>query len=196
MKATKPKIFGLILAGGRSQRMGRDKALLEFHGVPQIEFVHRLLQKHCSKVFLSKRIDQETYNQFDFINDSEEFSGHGPLAGILSAMKKYPNADWMVVACDLPFITDETLQTLLCQRDQEKQATAFISTHDGLPEPLCAIWHGHAYASILKLFNDGIHCPRKVLIKSNTHLLKQKDPRWLDNINTPQEYEETKNIKI
>ncbi len=112
----------------------------------------------------------------------------GPLGGILSAMKEYPDADWLVLACDLPFITDETIQTLLDMRDPQKTATAFISTQDALPEPLCAIWEGHAYDSILKLFNEGIHCPRKVLIKSNTHLLKQNNPHWLDNINTPEEY--------
>jgi molybdopterin-guanine dinucleotide biosynthesis protein A len=195
MKATKPKIFGLILAGGFSRRMGQDKALLEFHGKPQVEYVYDLLKQYCEEVFLSKRKDQASYKNFDCIDDAPEFSNHGPLGGILSAMKKYPNADWLVIACDLPFISDETIQTLLTLRDPQKTATAFISTHDDLPEPLCAIWEGHAYGPILKLFNDGIHCPRKVLIKSNTHLLKQNDPRWLDNINTPEEYEQIKNEK-
>jgi len=192
MKATKPKIFGLILAGGYSRRMGRDKAYLKFHGKPQIEHIFDLLKKCCVKIFLSKRKDQKAYKHYDCINDAPEFSNHGPLGGILSAMKEYPNADWLVIACDLPFITDETIQTLLALRDPQKTASAFISTQDALPEPLCAIWEGHAYGSILKLFNDGIHCPRKILIKSNAHLLKPNDPHWLDNINTPQEYEEIK----
>ena len=195
MKATKPKIFGLILAGGYSRRMGQDKALLEFHGKPQIEHVHDLLQKSCSKVFLSKRGDQKPYKDIDSINDSHEFQ-MWTLGGILSAMKEYPDAAWLVVACDLPFITEETIQTFLTHRDTQKTATAFISTHDALPEPLCAIWEGHAYESILKLFKEGIHCPRKVLIKSNAHLLKQADPHWLDNINTVREYEQLKNTKF
>ena len=194
MKATKPKIFGLILAGGYSRRMGQDKALLEFHGKPQIEYVFDLLQKFCSKVFLSKRKDQSGHKHITGINDSPEFAGHGPLGGILSAMKEYPDANWLVVACDLPFITTDTIQTLLAIRDPQKTATAFISTQDDLPEPLCAIWQGHAFHSILKLFNEGIHCPRKVLIKSNTHLIKQTNPHWLDNINTPQEYEQLKSL--
>ncbi len=190
MKATKPKIFGLILAGGYSRRMGRDKALLEINGKPQVEHVFDLLQKYCLKVFLSKRADQKSYKNIASINDTDEFSGHGPLGGILSAMKEHPDANWLIIACDLPFITEKTIQTLLELRDPQKQATAFISSQDGLPEPLCAVWEGHAYGPILKLFNEGIHCPRKVLIKSDTHLLKQNDPHWLDNINTPQEYEQ------
>ncbi len=192
MKATKPKIFGLILAGGFSRRMGQDKALLQFHGLPQVEFIFDLLQEFCPQVFLSKRADQKTYKDIAFINDSNEFSNHGPLGGILSAMKEHPDASWLVVACDLPFINKETIQTLLTQRDPSKTVTAFISTQDALPEPLCAIWERQAYASILKLFNEGIHCPRKILIKSNTHLLKQSNPHWLDNVNTPQEYEQIK----
>jgi molybdenum cofactor guanylyltransferase len=195
MKATKPKIFGLILAGGYSRRMGQDKACLEFHGKPQIEYLFDLLQKYCVEVFSSKRTDQKSYKNIPSINDSSEFSGHGPLGGILSAMKEHPGADWLVIACDLPFITESTIETLLNHRDPQKIATAFISTQDTLPEPLCAIWEGHAYAPILKLFNEGIHCPRKILIKNDPHLLKQTDPHWLDNINTLKEYEQLKSQK-
>ena len=190
MKVIKPKIFGLILAGGFSRRMGQDKALLKFHAKPQIEHVFDLLQKYCVEVFLSKRADQSSYKNFAFINDNAQFSNHGPLGGILSAMTEYPDASWLVLACDLPFITDETVQSLLIQRDASKMATAFISTQDALPEPLCTIWENHAFESILKLFKEGIHCPRKILIKSNAHLIKQSNPHWLDNINTPQEYEQ------
>jgi len=173
--------------------MGQDKTLFEFNGKPQVEYIYDLLQSYCSKVYLSKRTDQKSYKDIAFINDSHEFSNQGPLGGILSAMKACPDASWLVLACDLPFITDDTIQTLVNNRNPQKQATAFISTQDTLPEPLCAIWEGHAYNSILKLFNEGAHCPRKVLIKSNTHLLKQSNPHCLDNINTPQEYNLAKN---
>ena len=106
MNAIKPKIFGLILAGGYSRRMGQDKALLDFHGKAQVEHIYGLLQKYCASVFLSKRSDQDTYKNLAYIDDSSEFSHHGPLGGILSAMKKYPQADWLVMACDLPFISE------------------------------------------------------------------------------------------
>jgi len=196
MKVTKPKIFGLILAGGHSRRMGQDKALLEFHGKPQIEYVHDLLVKYCDRVFLSKRSDQNPYKNLPFIDDSSEFANQGPLGGILSAMKEHPQVSWLIVACDLPNINEEALQTLLKNRDPKKIASAFISTQDSLPEPLFAVWEGHAFEPILKLFNEGIHCPRKILIKSNTALLEQKNPQWLDNINTPQEFEKLKKIKF
>jgi len=189
MKATNTKINGLILAGGYSKRMGSDKALLEFHGKPQIEYIFELLQKYCGEVFLSKRQNQVIYGNIPYINDIGEFIDQGPLGGILSAMTSLPQSSWLVLACDLPFVNDETIQSLINQRDGQKIATAFISSSpDALPEPLCAIWEGHSYHHILKLFNEGIHCPRKILIKSDVKLVPQANPRWLDNINTPQEY--------
>jgi len=175
--------------------MGRDKALLEFHGLPQIEYIDGLLRTFCGEVFLSQREDQKPYKNIPFITDAPEFSGQGPTGGILSAMRKYPDVSWLVLACDLPFVTDETIQTILNLRNAQKTATAFISSSDGLPEPLCALWEGHAYRPVLKLFNEGIHCPRKILIKSDTCLLKQTNPHWLDNVNTPQEYEQVKSFK-
>jgi molybdopterin-guanine dinucleotide biosynthesis protein A len=193
MKATKPKIFGLILAGGYSRRMGQDKGLLEIHGLPQIEHVYDLLEPFCSKVFLSKRPDQEAYKDIPFINDSSKYFNLGPIGGILSAMEEFPRNAWLVVACDLPFITAETIQTLLAHRDPEKMATAFISTQDGLPEPLCAVWERHAYAILLNSLRKGLHCPRKILIQDAPCLLNQHNPHWLDNINTFQEYQQVKN---
>lgn len=187
---TPQKLYGLILAGGFSKRMGQDKALLAYHGKPQIEWVHDLLTKYCEKVFLSKRSNQPTYKNVPFLDDRQEFQNLGPLGGILSAMKSYPEASWLIVACDLPFVTNETIKELLKRRHQQKLATAFKSSHDGLPEPLCAIWEGHGYPKILEFHAKNIHCPRKVLILSDIQLLEQKDPKWLDNINDQNEYQQ------
>ncbi len=192
MTQQKTKLHGLILAGGYSKRMGQDKALLEFHGMPQIEYVHGLLSRFCSKVFLSKRSNQKPYKRFLSIDDAPEFADQGPLGGILSAMTAYPGESWIVVACDLPFVEAATIKTLMAKRNLNKIATAFISTHDNLPEPLCTIWEGKSFDAIQKLFAEGIHCPRKILIKSDTHLIPQDNPRWLDNVNTPQELQQIK----
>ena len=192
MKATNPKINGLILAGGYSRRMGQDKALLKFNGKPQIENAYELLQKFCAHVFISIRNDQPvgaiSNHPNQYITDALEFTGHGPISGILSAMKEYPEANWLILACDLPFVTEETIETLIKNRDPQKTATAFLSSTDNLPEPLCAIWEGRSYNQILKLFQENIHCPRKILLKSTPKLIPQPNPKWLTNINTPEEY--------
>ena len=188
MNMEKNKLFGLILAGGHSKRMGQDKALLCYHGKPQVEYVRDLLEGVCAKVFVSGR----SYFGIPLIEDRPPFMDAGPLGGILSAMTTHPDASWLVMACDLPFVTKETIQYLIENRDPAKAATAFISTSDGLPEPLCAIWEANGFKAFLELFRKGLHCPRKTLIKTNTHLLIQQDPHWLDNVNTPQEYQQIK----
>ena len=179
-------VFGLVLAGGRSRRMGRDKALLERDGRSQLEHMQALLKRHVQRVFVSTRPDQADEperSRFEQIVD--RYDDLGPLAGILSAMETYPDADWLVVACDLPNVGDDTISHLLANRSAQHPFTAYVSSHDGLPEPLCAVWRSAGIDVIRDRLDEGIRCPRKILIRSDTHLIAQADPRWLDNVNTP-----------
>ncbi|MBF0489041.1 MAG: NTP transferase domain-containing protein [Candidatus Omnitrophica bacterium] len=183
-------LYGLILAGGFSKRMGQDKALLNYHGKPQIQHVHDLLESNCEKVFLSKRSDQSTYTNLISIDDDPGLLGIGPLGGILSAMKAYPEAAWLIMACDLPFITQEAVQELISCRSTHKMATAFKSIYNGLPEPLCAIWESTAYSKVLEFKDKGVYCPRQILINSDVCLIEQRNSRWLDNVNDLKEFKE------
>ena len=185
-------VFGLVLAGGESKRMGRDKALLERGGQSQLAFIVQLVAAHADRVFVSTRLDQKDdpeRRRFDQVVD--QYSDMGPLAGVLSAMEDFPDVDWLVVACDLPNISDETLAYLLANRSSDHPFTAFVSSHDGLPEPLCAIYRMESKSIVRQFADDGIHCPRKILIRSDTHLLEQLDPTSLDNINTPNDLAES-----
>ena len=139
----KQNLYGLVLAGGKSTRMKMDKSVLHYHGMTQIEFAIQLLQKYCDKVYVSNRKDQQEMQGHETaqqIHDQPEFSNMGPIGGILSAMTEYPDVPWLILACDLPFVTPEVLQTLIEKRDRSKIAMAYISSSDNLPEPLCAIW--------------------------------------------------------
>lgn len=183
---TETAVYGLILAGGRSRRMGRDKALLERNGRSQLEHMHALLGRHVPRVFVSTRPDQvEEPERSRFEQVVDRYEDLGPLAGILSALETCPDVDWLVVACDLPNVGDDTIRHLLDNRSAAHPFTAYISSHDGLPEPLCAVWRSSAIEVIRDRLDEGIRCPRKILIRSDTHLLAQADPRWLDNVNTP-----------
>jgi molybdopterin-guanine dinucleotide biosynthesis protein A len=179
-------VFGLVLSGGQSKRMGRDKALLERDGQSQLAFMMALLEPLVDRVFVSTRAAQEDEperRRFDRIID--QYDDMGPLAGILSAMDAYPGVDWLVVACDLPNIGAETIRHLLANRSEDQPFTAYVSSHDGLPEPLCAIYRSGSAETIRAFADDGIYCPRKILIRSDTSLISQLDPASLDNINTP-----------
>ncbi len=178
--------YGLVLAGGESRRMGSDKALLVRDGQSQLAHIAALLDQVTDRVFVSTRGDQQGESERSrFTQIVDRYEDIGPIAGILSALEEHPQADWLVVACDLPNIDEATLQFLIVNRSQGKQFTAFRSSYDELPEPLCALYRSGCESVLRQFIDDGIVCPRKVMIRSDTELLTQPDPRSLDNVNTP-----------
>jgi molybdopterin-guanine dinucleotide biosynthesis protein A len=184
-------VHGLILAGGSSSRMHRDKATLAYRGRSQLDRAFELARRHVPKVFVSVRAAQTTdptRAQHPMIVDS--LTGEGPIVGIRSALAAQPQVAWLVLACDLPFLSDAALAQLLRERDAEVLATAYRSAHDGLPEPLCAIWEPAAAPALAAYQDDGGRCPRKFLIRHTVRLLEPLDARALDNVNTPEEYAE------
>jgi molybdopterin-guanine dinucleotide biosynthesis protein A len=182
-------IFALVLAGGHSKRMQKDKAALVYHGRSQLEWAVSFVQPHVDRVFVSVRPDQTNdpvRSRFEQIVDTE--TNLGPIAGIMAAQAKYPEVAWLVLACDLPFLDEGTLTTLIAARDPQRLATAFRSSHDVLPEPLCAIYEPASREAILAHIGSGKNCPRKFLINSDVQLLDEPNPHALDNVNTPDEY--------
>ncbi|HNP64562.1 MAG TPA: NTP transferase domain-containing protein [Woeseiaceae bacterium] len=185
-------VYGLVLAGGESRRMGRDKALLDRGGRSQLAYMVDLLGQFVDSVFVSARpeqADDAERSQYELIVD--RYRDLGPIAGILTALREHPEVDWLVVACDLPNIDAETLQNLLAHRDGGQYFTAYESSYDQLPEPLCAIYHCGCADVIQAFVDSGINCPRKILIRSDTFLLQQVNPLSLDNINTPEDLEKS-----
>ena len=118
---------GLVLAGGKSLRMGKDKGQISYHGVPQSIFLYRLLDPICEQVFLSIRSDQlDQYdNSYRIIVDQDQY--RGPFYGLLSAHRQDPEAAWLAVACDVPLIDRESPELLINERDQTRAATALGS---------------------------------------------------------------------
>lgn len=185
------KLFGLVLSGGKSTRMGTDKGLIKYHGVSQREYLYDLLRQVCEETFVSLREEQAAKlpSRMSAIEDLNEY--RGPYNGLLSAHKKHPDVAWLVLACDLPLMDLDALKELIARRDAAKQATAFALKENPLPEPLCAIWEPRALkASIAYLDNGNGTCPRKYLINHDTKLVFPKNPNVLLNANSEEEYEE------
>ncbi len=178
---------GLVLAGGASRRMGTDKAALEYHGRTQLEWACDQLARQCDEVFVSMRrgqADDAARRGRRAIFDIHD--GIGPIAGIAAAQHALPDSAWLVVACDLPFLTDASLERLVEQRDG-RAVVAYRSTHDGLPEPLCAIYEPATRDGILAAIAGGRYCPRKFVLGTGVELLEQGSELALENVNTPDE---------
>lgn len=186
-----PELHGLVAAGGFSRRMGRDKALISYHDLPQAAWTHRLLSRFCAETFLSCRPGQELGEAGNLPQIHDRTPDAGPLEGLLAAHAIQPHAAWLFVACDLPKLTSETLTHLIAHRDPQAVATAFRSAHDGLPEPLCAIYEPAAFPILAEAAANHFRCPRKILIQNEAHvrLIDLPDPAALDNFNHPHEAE-------
>ena len=172
--------------------MGSDKAALIADGETQLDRAVRRLRPHVEEVYVSARQDQADdpiRSAYPQIIDG--YDDMGPVAGILSAMDARPDAAWLILACDLPNIDDETIGFLVVNASPEHPVTAFESVVDGLPEPLCAVYRPVARAVIEEFVGNGIKCPRKMLINFETHLLDQPNPGALHNINRPEDLEGT-----
>jgi len=184
-----PKLYGLVLTGGRSRRMQRDKAALEYAGKSQLARAMDLLTPLVARSFVSVRSDQLHDPQrtaYDTIADIRQ--DLGPIGGIHAALHAYPEHGWLILACDLPFLDRGTLQYLIAHRASGRVATAYRSSFDEEPEPLCAIFEPRSREIIEQSLASGQQCPRALLARNDVELLDLPNARALDNINTGEEY--------
>ncbi|GIW21400.1 MAG: molybdenum cofactor guanylyltransferase [Candidatus Sericytochromatia bacterium] len=185
----KVNLYGLVLAGGKSTRMGRDKAELEYYGKKQVEYTCDLLYNYCNKVFISTR-DKVYSSRYESIFDT--FLNIGPIGGILSAQTLINNTAFFVIACDMPYINSETIEKLIMNRDYFKFSTCYINQENNLPEPLCAIYEPKSKYALMSFIAEGFSCPRKFLIKYNSKKILPNNPIEMSNINYIEEYNEIK----
>ncbi|MGI4762039.1 MAG: NTP transferase domain-containing protein [Janthinobacterium lividum] len=189
LAARQAPLRGLVLAGGLSQRMQTDKGRLRYGptGREQREVAADLLAEVCQDVFVSCRTEQAAELPAGLQPLPDTFLGLGPLGGILSAFRHDPNAAWLVLACDLPFLTAEVLRELVAGRQPARLATAFQSPGNEFPEPLITIFEPRAYPELLRFLGLGYSCPRKMLINSDVEVLPTPGGEALRNVNTPAE---------
>jgi molybdopterin-guanine dinucleotide biosynthesis protein A len=169
--------------------MQRDKAALEYAGQTQLARAVALLEPLVARTFVSVRTDQLADPQrASYERIADALPDLGPIGGIHAALHAHPRSAWLVLACDLPFLDAATLQQLIAGRDPRRVASAFRSSHDGKPEPLCAIYEPESLAQIDARIAAGKLCPRDFLASADAALLTLRNPRALDNINTGEEY--------
>ncbi|MDG6093874.1 NTP transferase domain-containing protein [Acetobacter sp. AN02] len=181
-------LWGLVLAGGASRRMGQDKAALVYGGRPQLARAFGLVSPRTERSFVSLRPDQgDDPLRSGWPGITDMTGADGPAAGILAAHDAYPDVAWLVLACDLPFLDEDSLDALIGARAAGCSAIAFRSEHDGVPEPLCTIWEPEALARLRLQMAGGGGSLRRVLAAADVCVLSPRTPGALDNINTPEE---------
>jgi molybdopterin-guanine dinucleotide biosynthesis protein A len=182
---------GIVLAGGRSRRMGMDKSLLTHEGVTLAEHTARVLSDVAGQtvVVVDDPEKLRLPSRFEVVSDS--YPGAGPLGGLLTGLRRLPEGAHLVVACDMPYLVPELLRRLL-ERCQGFEAA--VPLVDGRLQPLCAAYHSAVEPALAEAFAEGVRAPHAALPRSRCRVieeweLRQVDPR-LDsfiNWNTPED---------
>ncbi len=181
-------VQSLVLAGGESRRMGIDKALISYHGEPQVRRLAAMMESVAGPAYVSVRRTQ--LNDAVFLGlrlVCDQVENIGPLAGLLAAFAHAPDCAWLVAAVDLPWISAGTLQRLLSARDPACFATAYRIPHTDRPEPVCAIYEP-AILPALQRARDRKRYSLMLLRDVPLKLLDPADERELQGVNEPGEF--------
>lgn len=170
--------------------MGTDKSLLDYHGKPQREYLFDLAKKYCSEVYFSCREEQQ-FSENTIIDKYEL----GPIGGILSAFDFTSNTAWLVIACDMPLIDENSFEILINHRNKEKIATAFLNPETNAPDPLFTIYEPKAFTLLSKYVQEGNKSPKVFLQNNDTEVITLSNPIFLKNINTKEEFKQMIKIK-
>jgi molybdopterin-guanine dinucleotide biosynthesis protein A len=190
MKEQVKGLYGLVLAGGKSSRMGRDKSMLEFHGMPQKDYAFQLLSASCEKVYTSV---SATAALSDFKNPIvDQFSFGGPINGILSALQFRHDVAWLALPVDMPLVNQPTISLLIHNRDETQLATCFRHKRNGNLEPLLAIWEPQCRKPLLDFCKKGGCSPNEFLKTTEVHYVEIEDDKLLTSINSPTDIEALK----
>ncbi|MEW6511687.1 MAG: molybdenum cofactor guanylyltransferase [Bacteroidota bacterium] len=144
-------IWGVVLAGGDSRRMGRDKALIPFKGIPMAAHIVATLAHAVGHVVVVTSPDRSySFQGIDVIHDI--FPGQGPLAGIHAAFETLRADSLFVLACDTPFVRVELIRHII---DQSRDASVTVAEMGGRVHPLCGLYRSPVLPAITRRLNEG-----------------------------------------
>lgn len=184
------QLNGLVLAGGYSQRMKRDKADLSYHDKPQYQYVYDLLQPFCQQLFISCKLGKSyplpcIYDKDDMIQ--------GPIAGLFSAYSSIKTA-WFVVAIDYPFFDPNAVEQLLQERDTNFLATVYYNAESHFFEPYLGIYEAAFFDILATEIAAGNFSLQKILQRNQVKKVIPKNPIVLKSVDTLEDYLQTKAI--
>ena len=189
----KKHITGIILAGGKSSRMGTDKGFLNFNGKSFIQCSIDALKPSVSKIIIVSNCAD--YDVFGLERIEDTIENSGPLAGIYSGLKHSETNYNLVLSCDIPLIHSEILERLISEVDNDSEVIQIES--NGRRMPLIALYKKSCESRFLKLLNSG---ERKLQFavnqcKSKVVSLEKHEQKFTTNINTKDELKQIESCK-
>ncbi|MGF2036697.1 MAG: molybdenum cofactor guanylyltransferase [Nostoc sp. CmiVER01] len=189
------RLTAIVLAGGKSSRMGQDKALIPVQGVPLLQRVCSIAHS-CADIVYVVTPWPERYQDLllpgcEFIREvplSGESLAHGPLVGFAQGLAEV-QTDWVVLlACDLPRLRVEVLQDWVTRLDSVgDNAIAALAEHPKGWEPLCGFYRRRCLPQLLEFINKGGRSFQQWLQQHPVEVLPLAEPEMLFNCNTPED---------
>ncbi len=180
-------IIGVVLMGGKSNRMGRDKSLLEINNLPLYKIAGQKLALYCNQIFLSVNEHQKTENSYDYPSITDRYEDQGPIGAILSCMDKL-ETPILFLACDMPFISIDNIKTLINKRNKNQICTTYFNTARNMYEPLFSIWETTSLSLLETYFANGNRSLQKFLHQQNIPKINMPNPENFQNINHADEW--------
>jgi molybdopterin-guanine dinucleotide biosynthesis protein A len=179
-------VTGIILAGGKSSRMGFDKGMADFNGRSMVTWVIDTLQVVCTHIIIIS--NAEAYQQLGFPVYADIHKGSGPLGGIQTGLTYSTTEYNLIMACDMPYVKPELLVQLLAFADTYKIVVPYV---DGQFEPLCGFYHKHTLPKMEELLQQNIRKMQQVIRQFPYKEIKIEGSnpasQMFANINTPKE---------
>jgi len=178
----------IIFAGGKSSRMGKDKALLPFGESPTItQFQLQKLQKLFKNVYIScKNKDKFDFLDANFIEDVGSDNIFAPTTGFIAIFEKLKEDNFFVISVDTPFISEKEIIKII--ENDNPHADATIAKLACGIQPMCGIYHRSLKNDFINMLKEDNHKLGFLLKNSNTTYVDFKDEKPFLNLNNPHEY--------
>jgi molybdopterin-guanine dinucleotide biosynthesis protein A len=187
-------VEGYILAGGKSRRMGEDKGLIPYYGMPMVKHVIDQLNPAVDKLTIIT--EHEGYKQFGLDTIPDLIKDIGPAGGIYTALKNATSDKIFITGCDMPFIKTEAIAFMI-QSSEDSEIT--VPVWDKNPEPLFAVYSKECLPLWEELIKSGIHKLQRLIASFNLKEIRVNDSEILSadmftNINTPDDFIKAKSL--
>jgi len=190
------ELTAIVLAGGKSSRMGQDKALISIQGMPLLERVCGVAKGCANHVYVvtpwPERYQDLLLSGCQFIREvplpSASLQTHGPLVGFAQGLAQVQTEWVLLLACDLPRLRVEVLQEWATRLDKVgDNAIAALAHHPKGWEPLCGFYRRRCLLQLLDFINQGGRSFQVWLRQYPVEVLPLPEPEMLFNCNTPED---------
>jgi len=180
----KTEITGVVLAGGKSTRMGEDKSTMLFQNQQLIQYSINVLEPFCKEILISSNNNKHHHFNHKIIPD--EYTDIGPIAGLYSALKNITTNYLFILPCDSPKVTSQFIQYLISEIDNRYDI--LVPQYNHFLEPLFAIYHKRTLTLIEQQIKEKDYKLKHLLQQANTKIVDVEDSNCFVNINTKKDY--------